>query len=25
MRPEHAYDFYQTLKHEKKVEAPVGR
>jgi putative autoinducer-2 (AI-2) aldolase len=25
MKPEHAYDFYQTLKHEKKVEAPVGR
>ena len=25
MRPEHAYDFYQTLKHEKKVEVPVGR
>lgn len=25
MRPEHAYDFYQTLKREKKVEAPVGR
>ena len=25
MKPEHAYDFFQTLKHEKKVEAPVGR
>ncbi|MFB3920347.1 MAG: 3-hydroxy-5-phosphonooxypentane-2,4-dione thiolase [Terriglobia bacterium] len=25
MKPQHAYDFYQTLKHEKKVEAPVGR
>jgi putative autoinducer-2 (AI-2) aldolase len=24
MKPEHAYDFYQTLRHEKK-EAPVGR
>ena len=25
MRPEHAFDLYQTLKHEMKVEAPVGR
>jgi len=25
MKPEHAYDFFQTLKHEKKIEAPVGR
>ena len=25
LKPEHAYDFYLTLKHEKKVEAPVGR
>ena len=24
-KPEHAYDFYQALKHEKKVETPVGR
>ncbi len=25
MKPQHAYDFYQTQKNEKKVEAPVGR
>ncbi len=25
LKPEHAYDFFQTLKHDKKVEAPVGR
>jgi putative autoinducer-2 (AI-2) aldolase len=25
MKPEHAYDFFQTLKHEQKAEAPVGR
>jgi len=25
MKPEHAYEFFQTLKHDKKVEAPVGR
>ena len=25
MKPEHAYDFFQTLKHEKKAEAPLGR
>ncbi len=25
MKPQHAYDFYQTMKNEKKAEAPVGR
>ena len=25
LKPEHAYDFFQSLEHEKKVEAPVGR
>ena len=25
IKPEHAYEFFQTLKHEKKVEATVGR
>lgn len=25
MRPEHAYDLYQTLKHDEKVEAAVRR
>jgi putative autoinducer-2 (AI-2) aldolase len=25
MKPAHAYDFYQTLKTEKKVEASIGR
>ncbi len=25
LKPKDAYDFYQTLKNEKKVEAPVGR
>lgn len=25
MKPEHAYDFFQTLRHEMKVETPMGR
>ena len=25
LKPEHAYEFFQTLKNGKKVEAPVGR
>lgn len=25
MKPEHAYDLYQTLRHEKRAETPVGR
>jgi len=24
MKPEHAYDFFQTLKNERRVEAPLG-
>jgi len=25
MKPQHAFDFYQTMKNEKKAAAPVGR
>ncbi|MBI4166109.1 MAG: 3-hydroxy-5-phosphonooxypentane-2,4-dione thiolase [Acidobacteria bacterium] len=25
MKPQHAYDFYQSMKNEKKAEAPVAR
>jgi len=25
LKPQHAYDFYLTMKNEKKAEAPVGR
>ena len=25
LKPQHAYEFYQTVKNEKKAEAPVGR